>query len=98
MKKFKDIIQSDKPVLVDFYATWYEPCKTMHLTMDKLRNTIKDKACIEEIDINVYDGIAQFYRILMVPTLIIFKKGEVLWRHSGSISEQELQTAIEQFL
>ena len=98
MEKFKDLIQADKPVLVDFYATWYEPCKTMHITMNKLRDIVKDKARIEEIDVNVYDGTALFYRILMVPTFIIFKKGEVLWRHSGIISEQELQKAIEHFL
>lgn len=98
MEKFKEIIQTEKPVLVDFFATWCGPCKAMHPIIERLKEEMGDKIRIEQIDVDKFDGIALFYRIQMVPTFIIFKKGEVMWRHSGIISGKELQTAINQFL
>lgn len=96
MEKFKEIIQSEKPVLVDFFASWCGPCKAMHPVLERLREEMGDKARIVQIDVDKYDGTALFYRIRMVPTFIIFKRGEILWRHSGVIGVKELKAVLEQ--
>lgn len=98
MEKFKELIQSEKPVLVDFFATWCGPCKAMHPVIERLREEMGDKARVVQVDVDKYDGTALFYRIQMVPTFIIFKRGEVLWRHSGVISGKELKSVLEQCL
>lgn len=98
MEKFKEIIQSEKPVLVDFFATWCGPCKAMRPILEKVREDMGEQVRIVEIDVDKYDGTALFYRIQMVPTFILFRKGEVLWRYSGVITGKELKQAIEQYL
>ncbi|MCD8184375.1 MAG: thioredoxin [Bacteroides sp.] len=96
MEKFEELIQSEKPVLVDFFATWCGPCKAMHPVLEELKNEIGDTARIAKIDVDQHEGLATQFRIQAVPTVIIFKKGEAVWRHSGVISGKELKTAIEQ--
>ncbi|MBQ8223872.1 MAG: thioredoxin [Bacteroides sp.] len=98
MEKFKELIQSEKPVLVDFFATWCGPCKAMRPVVEKVREEMGDRARVVEMDVDKYDGTALFYRIQMVPTFIIFKRGEVLWRHSGVISGKELKAALEKYI
>ncbi|MBO4985239.1 MAG: thioredoxin family protein [Bacteroides sp.] len=98
MEKFKELIQSEKPVLVDFFATWCGPCKAMRPVVEKVREEMGDRARVVEMDVDKYDGTALFYRIQMVPTFIIFKRGEVLWRHSGVISGKELKAALERYI
>ena len=98
MEKFKELIQSEKPVLVDFFATWCGPCKAMQPVIEKLKEEMGDRVRIAQIDVDKYDGTALFYRIQMVPTFIIFRRGEALWRYSGVITAKELKAALEQFL
>ena len=94
MEKFEELIQSEKPVLVDFFATWCGPCKAMHPVLEELKGQIA--ARIVKIDVDQHEELAAKYRIQAVPTFIIFKKGEAVWRHSGVIKGSELKTVIEQ--
>lgn len=96
MEKFNELIQSEKPVLVDFFATWCGPCKAMHPVLEQVKSEIGDKARIVQIDVDQHEDLAENYRIQAVPTFIIFKKGEALWRHSGVISGNDLKAVIEQ--
>ena len=96
MEKFEELIQSEKPVLVDFFATWCGPCKAMHPVLEELKNEIGDAARIAKIDVDQHEELAARYRIQAVPTFIVFKKGEAVWRHSGVISGKDLKAVIEE--
>jgi len=86
MDRFKELIQSPKPVLVDFYAEWCGPCQIMKPRLLDVAERIGEKAKIVEIDVDREKELAERYRIQSVPTFIIFKNGEQLWRQSGAIS------------
>lgn len=98
METFNDVISTNKPVLVDFFATWCGPCKMMHPVLEQLKATYGDKIRIIKIDIDKNSAIASQYQIQSVPTLILFKNGNIVWRQSGAMPLSELQNIITQFL
>ncbi|WP_300813480.1 thioredoxin [uncultured Bacteroides sp.] len=98
MERFEELIQSEKPVLVDFYATWCGPCKMMHPILENVKGRVGDKARIVKIDVDEQQALAMQYRIQAVPTLMLFKGGQQVWRQSGVVQSNELVSLIEQYV
>lgn len=97
MEKFEDIIKSEKPVFIDFFATWCGPCKMMHPILEELHQKVGDKARIITIDIDKNEQLASIYNVRSVPTLMIFKNGQLEWRASGVHSADDLEKILAQY-
>jgi thioredoxin 1 len=94
---FNEIIKSDKPVLVDFYATWCGPCKMMNPILEELKTSVGEDATIIKIDVDRNRDVAQALGIQGLPTLMIFQKGELKWRQSGVVATNVLQQVLKQY-
>jgi len=97
MAKFQEIINSSKPVLVDFSAEWCGPCKMMAPILAQLKTMVGENTTILKVDVDKNPEVSKQYNIQGVPTLILFQNGAIKWRQSGVIQAAQLRTIIEQF-
>jgi len=94
---FNELIQSDKPVLVDFFAEWCGPCKVMAPILKDVKQEVGDSVSILKVDVDKNPQAASVYQVQGVPTLILFKQGKVLWRQSGVVQKNGLVGVIKKF-
>jgi thioredoxin 1 len=87
---FDSIINSEKPVLVDFFATWCGPCKTLAPILKQVKDNLTERITILKIDVDKNEQLASKYQVRGVPTLILFQNGKQLWRESGVLSQDEI--------
>ncbi|MBU3680896.1 MAG: thioredoxin [Flavobacterium sp.] len=94
--KFQELIQGQKPVLVDFYATWCGPCTQLAPILKQVKDQLGDRISIIKIDVDKNQELAAFYQVRGVPTMLLFQNGKQLWRQSGVVSKavliQQIQT------
>ena len=96
MSKFSDLISQDKPVLIDFFAEWCGPCKTMSPILKQVKDKLGNDISVIKVDVDKNQSLASRYQVRGVPTLILFKKGKQLWRQSGVLSSDEIINIINQ--
>lgn len=96
MNNFNQIIKSEKPVLVDFFATWCGPCQMLGPILKQVKDSLGDRVSIIKIDVDKNQLIASQYQVRGVPTMILFQNGKQLWRQSGVVSKEDLiKTIVE---
>ena len=94
MTSFSEIINKEKPVLVDFFATWCGPCQTMSPILKQLKDEIGEQVSIIKIDVDKNKALASKFQVRGVPTFMIFKNGKQVWRQSGLVTKNELKQKI----
>lgn len=98
MERFEDVISGETLVLVDFFATWCQPCKMMHPVLEKLKTIHGDRIRIIKVDIDKHQSTAMQYNIQSVPTMMLFRRGQQLWRQSGAMSLTDLNVIVSNFM
>ena len=96
-KKFQELIESERPVLIDFFATWCQPCKVQSSVLNSVKENVGDTARIVKIDIDQYPQIASENGVHSVPTLAIYKDGKLLWKESGIHDVNTLTNLLKQY-
>lgn len=94
MNEFLQAISGDQLTLVDFYATWCGPCQTMHPVLEQLKKDMGDEIRILKVDLDMQQRLCTMYSVLSVPTFMLFRRGHSVWRHTGTLSLNELKHAI----
>ena len=97
MESFNQIINGDKPVLVDFHAEWCGPCKAMGPAIVEIGKDVQGRARVLKLDIDRNPAMSQQFNVQAVPTFIIFKNGKAVWRHSGMLDKKSLQQRLLSF-
>lgn len=97
MATFSEIIKGQTPVLVDFYAEWCGPCKIMAPILDEVKSRLGDDIIILKVDVDKNPQAANSFQVRGVPTLILFKNGEIKWRQSGVVQQNQLEQVINSF-
>jgi thioredoxin 1 len=97
MSKFSEIINQEKPVLVDFFAEWCGPCQTMSPILKEVKDTLQDQVAILKIDVDKNQAIATKFQVRGVPTFVLYKQGKQVWRQSGMVAKKELIALIKKF-
>ena len=98
MEQFNDVISSRQLVLADFFATWCQPCKMMHPILLEAKAELGDAVRIVKVDVDKHEATAARYGIRSVPTLMIFRNGEMLWRQSGVLAKDDLVRIVRSYL
>ena len=94
---FSSLVKSDTPTLVDFYADWCGPCKMMKPILEELKGQIGNKARIIKIDVDKNQAIANLFQVKGVPTLALFRNGELKWKQAGVVQVEYLKRIIDQY-
>lgn len=97
MSNFSEIINQEKPVLVDFFAEWCGPCQTMSPILKEVKDALKEEVSILKIDVDKNQAIAAKFQVRGVPTFVLYKQGKQVWRQSGMVSKKDLIRIIKSF-
>jgi thioredoxin 1 len=97
-ENLQSILNDSKPVLVDFFAEWCGPCKVQAPVLKEVKTDIGDSIRILKIDVDKSPAIAQQYQVSSIPTLILFRNGQPIWRQTGVASKQQLVNVIKQHI
>ena len=96
-QKFQELINSEKPVLIDFFATWCGPCKVQSSVLNTVKENVGELARIVKIDVDQFPAIAAQYGVRGVPTLAVFQNGNLLWKESGVHDVNTLTNLLQNF-
>jgi thioredoxin 1 len=94
---FAKIIDNEKPVLVDFYADWCGPCRMMPPVLKEIKNRMGDQVQVFKVNVDEHSDVAAHFQVSSIPTLMIFKKGQLLWREPGVKNASQLQQLLQQY-